>query len=100
VRYAMAFIILPGGFGTMDEFFEALTLIQTRKIRPFPVFLVDSSYWRGLMSWLEDRMVGDKMIAPEDLALFRQRDDPEEIVRELSAWFRAVKAAEEARKKS
>lgn len=97
VKYAMAFIILPGGFGTMDEFFEAMTLIQTRKIRPFPVYLVNSGYWKGLMSWLEDTMTGEQMIEPEDLALFHQRDDPAEIVRELGSWYRAVKAAEEAR---
>ncbi len=90
VKYAVSFIILPGGFGTLDEFFEAMTLIQTRKIRPFPVFLVNGQHWRGLLSWMKDTLIGAKMIDPEDLAIFRQRDDPEDLVRELNEWYRTT----------
>ncbi|MDP2991808.1 MAG: TIGR00730 family Rossman fold protein, partial [Deltaproteobacteria bacterium] len=80
VKYAVAFVCLPGGFGTLDEFFEALTLIQTNRIRPFPVILVDSSYWKGLVSWLDKRMCVDCMITPEDLKVFKVVDTAEEVV--------------------
>ncbi len=80
VKYAVAFVCLPGGFGTLDEFFEALTLIQTNRIRPFPVVLVDSSYWKGLLNWLDKRMCVDCMISPEDLKAFKVVDTPEEVV--------------------
>ncbi|MEW5949424.1 MAG: TIGR00730 family Rossman fold protein [Thermodesulfobacteriota bacterium] len=80
VKYAVAFVCLPGGFGTLDEFFEALTLIQTNRIRPFPVILVDSSYWKGLLSWLDKRMCVDCMITPEDLKVFKVVDTAEEVV--------------------
>jgi len=76
----VAFVCLPGGFGTLDEFFEALTLIQTNRIRPFPVILVDSSYWKGLISWLDKRMCVDCMITPEDLKVFKVVDTAEEVV--------------------
>jgi uncharacterized protein (TIGR00730 family) len=99
VKYAVAFICCPGGFGTLDEFFEALTLIQTKKIKPFPVFLVNSSYWRGMLSWLRDTMVNGNMISAEDLSLFHVRDDPEEVIRELKNWYRVVRASEEAQQK-
>lgn len=80
VKYAVAFVCLPGGFGTLDEFFEALTLIQTNRIRPFPVILVDSSYWKGLVGWLDKRMCVDCMITPEDLKVFKVVDTAEEVV--------------------
>ena len=80
VKYAVAFICLPGGFGTLDEFFEALTLIQTNRIRPFPVILIDSTYWKGLLSWLDKRMCHDSMISPEDLKFFNMVDNPEEAL--------------------
>lgn len=80
VKYAVAFVCLPGGFGTLDEFFEALTLIQTNRIRPFPVILVDSSYWKGLFSWMDKRMCVDCMISPEDLKMFKIVETPEEAV--------------------
>jgi len=95
VKYAVAFIILPGGFGTMDEFFEALTLIQTKKIKPFPVFLVNSSYWKGMLSWLNDTMLSQHMINAEDLAMFHVRDDIDEVVRDLTSWYSQVQHAEE-----
>jgi len=80
IKYAIAYIVLPGGFGTMDEFFEALTLIQTRKIRPFPVILVGSDYWDDLIGFMRTRMVPHGMINKEDLNIFKVLDDPEEIV--------------------
>jgi uncharacterized protein (TIGR00730 family) len=80
VRYANAFVVLPGGFGTLDELFEALTLIQTGKVIEFPVCLVDSSYWGGLVDWLRDRALGEGMIGPEDLERFAVCDDLDEVV--------------------
>ena len=80
VKYAMAYIVMPGGFGTLDECFEALTLIQTKKIRPFPVIMVDSSYWGPIVDWMKDRLLEDQLISKEDLRIFKVMDDPEEIV--------------------
>jgi len=84
VKYSMAFVILPGGFGTMDELFEALTLIQTRKIAPFPVFLVGREYWRGLITFLEGTMLAQDNILPEDLNILRVVDSNEEVIREIA----------------
>lgn len=80
VKYSEAFVIFPGGFGTMDELFEALTLIQTRKIRNFPVILYDTNYWAGLVDWIKTRMLHEGKISPEDLELITLSDSPEEIV--------------------
>ena len=85
VRYANAFVVMPGGFGTMDELFEALTLIQTGKVREFPVVLVGRDYWSGLVGWLRDRMLAEGMISPEDLDLFVICDEPEEVAGHVSA---------------
>jgi uncharacterized protein (TIGR00730 family) len=79
VRYASAFVIGPGGYGTLDELFEALTLIQTRTIRHFPVLLLGSEEWDGLLDWLRARALADGRISPEDLELLRVVDDPEEV---------------------
>jgi len=76
VKYACAFVIFPGGYGTMDELFEALTLIQTGKISSFPVVLFGSDYWAGLLDWLRGTMTGEGKISPEDLDLFFVTDDP------------------------
>ncbi len=81
VKYAEAFIIFPGGFGTMDELFEALTLIQTKKVSHFPVILYDSHYWAGLLNWIRDTMLITEKIGPEDAGLLRLSDDPQEICR-------------------
>ena len=87
VRYSLAFVALPGGFGTLDELFECLTLIQTRKIQNYPVLLVSSDYWTPLVAWLRDRVLAEGKISLPDLDLFRVVDDPDEVVA-------AVKAAE------
>ncbi len=81
IKYAMAYIIMPGGFGTLDELFEAVTLVQTRRIKPFPIILVESEYWGGLVEWIKARLLADKRIAPEDLEILKVMDDPEEIVK-------------------
>jgi uncharacterized protein (TIGR00730 family) len=80
VRYACAFVVFPGGYGTLDELFEALTLIQTQKIRDFPVVLAQREHWRGLVEWARARLVGNGMIAPDDLELMRFAEHPAEIV--------------------
>jgi hypothetical protein len=79
VKYAEAFIIFPGGYGTMDELFEALLLIQTKKVSHFPVILYDSKYWAGLINWIRDTMLATGKIQPEDTELLLLSDDPEEI---------------------
>jgi len=81
IKYAMAYIIMPGGFGTLDELFEAVTLVQTRRIKPFPIILVGSDYWGGLVEWIKARLLADNRIAPEDLEILKVIDDPEEIVK-------------------
>ncbi len=98
VKYADGFVILPGGFGTMDELFESLTLIQTGKIRHFPVILVGSEYFRGLLEWIRATLLAEGMIAPGDLDLMTVTDDPEEVVRivRLAGRRRARMAAENA----
>ena len=80
VKYAVAYVIMPGGFGTLDELFEALTLIQTRRIKPFPVILMDSSYWKGLIDWIRETMVRGKSISASDLDIFSLADTPDEAV--------------------
>ena len=80
VKYSLGFIIFPGGFGTLDELFEALTLIQTKKIRDFPVVLFGTKYWSGMMNWLHDVVLPDGKIATRDLSLFHLTDSPEEVV--------------------
>jgi uncharacterized protein (TIGR00730 family) len=81
VKYSTAFVVFPGGYGTMDELFEALTLVQTGKVKQFPVVLFGRAYWQGLTDWLRDRVAGEGKIAAEDLQLFRVTDQPEEAVR-------------------
>ena len=80
IKYSNAYIIFPGGFGTMDELFEALTLIQTKKIRNFPVVLFGSHYWRGLLQWITSTMLHEKMMNPEDLGLIHLTDSPKDAV--------------------
>jgi len=80
VKYAVAYIIMPGGFGTMDELFEALTLIQTKRIRSFPVILMDSGFWNELMGWFKNTLLSHGTISEEDLELLHVVDSPEEAV--------------------
>jgi len=81
VKYAMAYIIMPGGMGTLDELFEAVTLIQTKRIRPFPLILMGSEYWTGLIDWIRERLLENGMISPEDIDILQIVDDPEEAVK-------------------
>ena len=81
IKYSFAFVILPGGFGTMDELFEALTLIQTHKIKPFPVFMVGKDYWSGLVDWVKDHMLGEGKISPEDLDTLHIVDSHEDVIK-------------------
>jgi uncharacterized protein (TIGR00730 family) len=81
IKYSQAFVVLPGGFGTMDELFEAVTLVATGKITKFPIVLVGRSYWSGLLSWLQDTMLARANIGPAELSLLRLVDDPEEAVK-------------------
>jgi uncharacterized protein (TIGR00730 family) len=84
VKYSLGFVIFPGGFGTLDELFEALTLIQTKKIRNFPVVLVGTRYWSGLLNWMRDVVLPEGKIGDQDLRLFHITDSPEEVVRILT----------------
>jgi len=93
VKYADAFIILPGGFGTLDELFESLTLIQTRKVRNFPVVLVGRTYWSGLLDWIRGTLLVNGAIEEADLDLLQLADDPDEVVRIVRA-FSAAEAPE------
>ena len=79
-------MIMPGGYGTMDEFFEALTLIQTRRVRSFPVILMGREYWQGLLDWLKDSMLKREMILPEDLEMIQIIDEPEEVVKHIKKY--------------
>ena len=80
VKFAAAYVVLPGGFGTVDELMEALTLIQTGKSRRFPLILMSTAYWQGLLDWFRERLVSEGMIAAEDLDLIQAIDEPEQVV--------------------
>jgi uncharacterized protein (TIGR00730 family) len=86
IKYAVAYVIMPGGYGTMDEFFEALTLIQTKRVRSFPVILMGSEYWQGLLDWLKDTMLKREMILPFDLEMIQVIDDPEAVVKHIKKY--------------
>jgi len=79
-KYAVGFVFLPGGYGTLDELFEVITLVQTRKIRPVPVVLVGKDYWEGLVAWLRGTVLAGGKISESDLELFTVLDDPGEVV--------------------
>lgn len=81
IKYAQAYVGMPGGFGTLDEIFEAITLIQTKRIKPFPVILVGTDYWSGLLDWIKDTLLKGKLISAEDIDLVRITDDPDEVVK-------------------
>jgi uncharacterized protein (TIGR00730 family) len=93
IKYSEAFVTFPGGYGTLDELFDALVLIQTGKISHFPVILFGRDYWSGLVKWTRERLLVDKMINSDDIDCLHLVDDPEEVTRIVSDYF------EEARKK-
>ncbi len=88
VKYAQGFVVLPGGFGTLDELFEAITLIQTRKSSRFPVILVGKAYWGGLVDWVRDTMLAEGKVSEEDMLLFSLTDDPDEAVGVIERFYR------------
>jgi uncharacterized protein (TIGR00730 family) len=95
VKYASAFICFPGGYGTLDEFFETVTLIQTLKVTPFPVILYGTDYWSGLVDWMKKQLISGRYIDHEDIDIFRVVDSPEEAVREVKRgikkpWWKPV----------
>ncbi|MFO7495512.1 MAG: TIGR00730 family Rossman fold protein [Desulfobacterales bacterium] len=81
VKYATAYIVMPGGFGTLDELFEAVTLIQTHRIQPHPIILVGSDYWSGLLDWIRQQLALRGLISAADLDILKVMDDPDDIVR-------------------
>lgn len=87
VKYSQGFIVMPGGFGTIDELSEALTLIQTKKIGRFPIVLVGKKFWGGMIDWIKEVLVDEKMISPEDLDLFSIVDTPEEAVQVIDDFY-------------
>jgi uncharacterized protein (TIGR00730 family) len=91
VKYASAFVIMPGGFGTLDELFEALTLIQTKKIFEFPVVLVGSDFWGGLIDWIVSGPIRIGTLSKEDLSIFSLTDDPDEVVRIIKEGYEKVR---------
>jgi len=98
VKYAKAFVIFPGGFGTMDELLESLTLIQTKRIERFPVILVGSHYWAGLIDWWRHKVLKDDKISSEDLNIFRVVDRPEDVLKEIRQFYRPRKKCPKNRK--
>lgn len=87
IKYAQGFVVMPGGFGTLDEFFEALTLIQTKKIGRFPIVLIGKEYWEGLMKWVNEKLLVEGYIDKEDLNLFRIYDSTEEAVKYINEFY-------------
>lgn len=87
IRYAQGYVFLPGGFGTLDELFEALTLIQTNKIRAFPIYLMGKDFWEGMMEWIKKTLLANETISPEDLLLMHITDDPEEVAHGIERHF-------------
>jgi uncharacterized protein (TIGR00730 family) len=101
VRFASAYVVLPGGFGTLDELSECLTLVQTGKTRRIPIILVGSEFWRGFTDWLHDRLVGEEMVDERDLALMRIIDEPDAIVEAIFDFYenRGFQPSQEEREK-
>ncbi len=92
VKYAKAFVIMPGGYGTLDEFFEAINLISTERIPKFPVIVVGSQYWKGMTDWLRDVVLKSGCISNEDLRLFKVVDKPQEVVKIIKDFYRTHKS--------
>lgn len=91
VKYSQAFILFPGGFGTLDELFESLTLIQTKKIKNFPVVLMNSKYWSGLLAWMKEHLLKEQKISPEDMDIFKVFDCPKEAAQYISDELEKLK---------
>lgn len=100
VKYSCGYVIMPGGFGTLDELFEALTLIQTRKIRRFPLILYGSDFWRGMLDWISDVLLSNGTIDKEDTKILQLVDDPKDVVSIIEESFRGHKRAEGERRKT
>jgi uncharacterized protein (TIGR00730 family) len=88
MKYSQAFVVMPGGFGTLDELFEAITLIQTNKIRQYPIVLVGKEYWKGLLDWIKGTMLTEKNISETDLDLIHLTDDPDEVVSIIDDFYK------------
>jgi len=88
MKYAQGYIVLPGGFGTLDEMFEAITLIQTSKLVQFPIIMVDSNYWAGLLTWINDKLLAEGNIGKEDLDIFHVVDTAEDAVKQIDAFYK------------
>lgn len=88
VKYSQGFVVMPGGFGTLDELFEAITLIQTHKIQKFPIILVGSQFWKGLLDWIKDSLLATGKISPEDLDLLQLVDTEEEVISRIDAFYK------------
>lgn len=87
VKYAQGFVVMPGGVGTLDELFEAFTLIQTEKVIKFPIILVGCDYWKGLIDWIKEKLLGEQNISPEDLDLFEVVDTVEEVMECIERFY-------------
>lgn len=87
IRYAQGYVFLPGGVGTLDELFEALTLIQTEKISPFPIYMMGKAYWTGLMGWMQDTLLAHECISMEDIKRMQITDDPEEVANGIERHY-------------
>jgi hypothetical protein len=87
LKYAQALICFPGGFGTLDEFYESLTLIQTKKILPYPLILVGTSYWKGLLDWMDEQLLEPGRVSPKDMELVKVIDEPEAVVDHVLKWL-------------
>lgn len=92
IRYAQGYVFLPGGFGTLDELFEALTLIQTQKIKSFPIYLMGKTYWEGMLAWIKETMLGQECISKEDFDMFIVTDDPEEVANGIERHYQRDRA--------
>ena len=92
IRYAQGYVFLPGGFGTLDELFEAMTLIQTKKIKTFPIYLMGKTYWEGMLQWIKETMIKEGCISAEDFNMFIVTDDPEEVANGIERHYQRDRA--------
>jgi uncharacterized protein (TIGR00730 family) len=88
MKYAKAFVVLPGGYGTMDEFFEAITLIQTKRIQVFPVILVGKAYWKGIIDWIKEHMIENGLLTKKELNIFKVTDSPDEVLSIIRRFYK------------